>query len=100
MFQPAAPIVTTPNGIAVASHTSISYMLTNYFTVVLVIIDRLPPRPEDGFDLTIDLDLDPPAPTSPPSSNEVDAPRTRTFFPETWLFLVNQTKYVECPSSD
>ena len=75
------------------------YMLTNYFTVVLVITDQLPPRPEVDFTFT-DLDLDPPAPTSPPSSNELDAPRTRTFFPETWLFLVNQTKYVESPSSN
>ena len=78
------------------------YMLINYFTVVLVVIDR-------HFDLNVIAPsvlpepTSPPAlpgPISPPSTNELDAPRTRTFFPETWLFLVNQTKYAESPSSD
>ena len=32
---------------------------------------------------------------TPPSIEDVDSPRTRTFFPETWHFLVNQTEYVE-----
>ena len=78
-------------------------MLTNYFTVVLVVTDRLPPRPEERTDLNVVTPTGPPGqpgPTSPPSTNELDAPRTRTFFPETWLFLVNQTKYVESLSSN
>ena len=68
---------------------------------MLVVTDRLPPQPEFEFD-TVDFvaptgppgQPGPPEPTSPPLSNEVDAPRTRSFFPETWLFVVNQTKYV------
>ena len=85
MFQPAAPVHPTvpPPG---SEHNNV-YLFHLSANNSLVITGR--ERDRDSRPDITDNDL-----TEPPSPTETDSPRTRTFFPETWQFLVNQTEYV------
>ena len=61
----------------------------------------LPPLPPTDKNTGIPGPFAPPPPAPPPPAPEIppdtapssSTPRTRRFFPETWVFLVNQTKY-------